>query len=197
MEPPLKFLTKFLFIAIVILLTSRADADIFNFTDIKGFETCLQTQQLKEIETVAGSQQEHWFTQIELQQRCIQNAIKILKSGSFSSANILDYVKTTKRESAHEQSLDLIQVLVEKNLKECNNMEVYSVVKKALSHPQDYPSVQGSYFEKTKQILKFCMKDIEFKKDFIEEKDSTDQYLADNVCQVLLTEKIIKSCAKK
>jgi hypothetical protein len=91
----------------------------------------------------------------------------------------------------------LIEVLAAKDAKACNEMEAYSVLKSALSHPQDYPSAQNSYFEKTKRIVKLCSKDAEFKKDFLEEKDSSESYVATNACAILLAEKAVKSCPKK
>jgi hypothetical protein len=42
--------------------------------------------------------------------------------------------------------------------------------------------------------VKRCLKDGEFKKDFLEEKDSSDSYLAANACTILLEEKLVKSC---
>jgi hypothetical protein len=176
---------------------SQARADIFAFKDLKGFEACLLVHSLKETIQAGGAQQERFLDQPVIQQRCVQSAVKILNKGNPTSANILDFVKTTKRNSAHEQSLDLIGVLAAKDAKACNDMEAYSVLKSALSHPQDYPSAQNSYFEKTKRIVKLCSKDAEFKKDFLEEKDSSESYVATNACAILLAEKAVKSCPKK
>jgi hypothetical protein len=175
----------------------EAHADIFAFKDLKGFEACLRIDNLKESIPAGGAKQERFLDQPEIQQRCVQSAAKILKKGNPTSANILEFVKTTKRNSAHEQSLELIEVLAAKDPKGCNDMEAYSVLKSALSHPQDYPSAQNSYFEKTKGIVKLCSKDAEFKKDFLEEKDSAESYVAANACAILLAEKAVKSCPKK
>ncbi|MEQ1878636.1 MAG: hypothetical protein ABL958_18480, partial [Bdellovibrionia bacterium] len=79
---------------------------------------------------------------------------------------------------------------------ECNNIELYEVLTKALSHPKDYPSPNDSYFDKTKDIVKICVKDKEFKTDFLEEKNSENSYLSANACEILKEEKLVKDCKK-
>jgi hypothetical protein len=42
--------------------------------------------------------------------------------------------------------------------------------------------------------VKRCLKDKEFRKDFLEEQDSSDANISANACQILLEEKLVKSC---
>ena len=88
-------------------------------------------------------------------------------------------------------------MIVEGGLKaECNEMDVYSVLTKSLRHPKDFPSSSNSYFKKVQRIAKTCLKDSEFKKDFMEEKDKPEPYLNENACAILETEKLVSNCKK-
>lgn len=177
--------------------TSMAQGDIFAFQDLAGFEKCLQTDHLVDINKTASGEQGRFIGQGEIQGRCIAKAVKLLTPQNKNKEKLLDFIKTTKRNSAPENSLDLIEVLVNGVRSECNDMEIYGVLLASLSHPKDYPSQTNSYFNKSKKIVQICLQDKEFRKDFTEEKDNANSYLSANACEILLAEKIVKTCKKE
>jgi len=168
-----------------------ANASIFEFKDLKGYEKCLKQDHLLE----KGGGEERILRPVEIQRRCVESAVKHLKAEK-DKKKILDFIKITKRGTGHENAIELVGVLATADAKACNEMEAYEVIRKAISHPKDYPSVIDSYYEDAKAVIKNCMKDAEFKKDFIEEKDSSDSYIADNACAMLMEQKLIKECRK-
>ncbi|HEX4416458.1 MAG TPA: hypothetical protein VH165_01105 [Kofleriaceae bacterium] len=166
-----------------------ASADVFVFKDLDGFEQCMQTDHLVEqVKTDTGSQT-RLLTQEEIQVRCVATGAKLL-AGTKNKDQGLAFVKSTKRLSAPELSLDLIGPLADYAIAACNEMAVYEVILRGLGRSRDGNPI----YAKTRNIVKRCLKDGEFKKDFLEEKDSGDAQVADNACQILLEEKLVKAC---
>ncbi len=179
-------------LALVVLAAAAAPAraDVFAFKDLDGFEKCMQLDHLVEtIKTDKGAQ-----TRVlgpdEIQPRCIEAAAKLLAQAK-NKDMAFDFVKATKRLSAHVNALELINVLVDLSLPHCNQMEVYDVLMEGLEVSKDDT---GPYLKRARAAIKKCLKDKDFKKDFVDEKDSANEYRAANACQILLDEKIVKSC---
>src|SRR5262249_9554103 len=97
-------------------------------------------------------------------------------------------VRVTKRLSAHVNALDPISALVDLSLAACNDIEVYKIV----MTPLDYDV--GALLAKSPSIIKRCLKDKDVKKDFVDEKDSSNQQRAASACKILVEEKLVKSC---
>ena len=178
-------------IAVLVLgvLASRARADVFAFKDLEGFEKCLRTDHLVEKVATQDGEQTRWLSPAEIQLRCIDAAVKLL-SGSKDTDQMREFIKATKRESAHVNAIDLVGVLAAASLPGCNEMEGYEVMLAALSMPKDH----NIYFTKAKRVVKRCLKDPTFRQDFLEEKDSSNTYLSANACAILLEEKLVKAC---
>ena len=171
--------------------TAHAE-DIFAFKDLEGYEKCLNTDHLLESTTTKDGSQKRLLSQIEIQLKCVDAAVKLTQQTK-KKDQMADFIKATKRLSAPENSLDLINVLVDASLPDCNEMAYYEVLTKALSGPREH----SRYFPRAKTVVKKCLKDKQFKADFLEEKDSSNSYLSDNACVILLEEKLVKACPKK
>ena len=145
------------------------------------------------IETVktAKGEQTRVLGPAEIQVRCVDSAVKLL-SGNKDKDTIMSFLEAAKRGTAHENALGLAGLLAEASLPACNDMALYEVLLKALSHPKGAGS--SSYFVRAKSVVKRCLKDPDFKKDFLEEKDSSSAYVGANACAILLEEKLVKSC---
>jgi hypothetical protein len=165
-----------------------AYADIFVFKDQGGFEKCMETDHLVEkVKTDTGSQT-RLLSPEEIQVRCVAAGAKLV-AGTKNKDLALAFVKATRRLSAPENALDLIAPLADFAVAACNEMAVYEVLLRGLSRNK-----ANTMFAKTRGIVKRCLKDAAFKKDFLEEKDSSDATLAANACQILLEEKLVKAC---
>jgi len=167
---------------------STAHADVFAFKDLEGFEKCLRTDHLVETVNTPTGNQKRFLDQTEIQLRCVDAAVTLLAPAK-NKDTMLEFVRATKRESDPENSLDLINLLVDTSLPACNEMAVYEVFTRSLSHPKD-----RFYFVKTKRAVHTCLKDKAFLKDFLEEQASSNTYLSANSCAILLEEKLVKAC---
>ena len=166
-------------------------ADVFNFKDLPGFEQCMQTPHLiEEVKTDQGSQKRQQG-EVEIQMRCIASAVSLLTSLKSQDTNIA-FIHAAKRLTAHENVVDLVGVLADHAPAGCNDLEAYTVLTKALSHPKETGS--ASLFSRTKRVVQRCLKDRQFQADLLEEKDAPNTYLARNVCEILRDEKMVKVC---
>ncbi len=148
---------------------------------------------MEEVLTTAKGLQKKMLSKLDIRDRCVA-AAETLLAKSKDSKKIMEFVQTTKRNSAHEDALGLIRLLVTVDLKSCNDMEVYGVLLKALAHPESHPSINDPYIKGVGKIVTVCLKDAEFKKDFQEEKDNGNSYIAPNACKLLKAAKVEKSC---
>lgn len=171
--------------------TGAARADVFEIKDHESFEKCMTTDHLVETVNTAKGSQAKLLSQGEIQERCIGAGATFLR-GKKDKDVALEFIKTTKRLSAHESALDLVGALAEFAPVGCNDMAGYTVLLRALSFPKD----SGTLFARSKVVIKRCLKDKDFKKDFLEEVDSSDTHVAANSCQILLEEKLVKACKK-
>lgn len=180
-------------VALATLLCSlgTAQADVFEFKDHDGFEKCMTTDHLVETVTTAKGSQARLLSSLEIQQRCITNGVTLVKAKKDQDL-ALEFIKTTKRLSAPENALELVGALAEISPPGCNDMAGYTVLTRALSFPKD----SGTLYGRAKVVIKRCLKDKDFKKDFLEEIDSGDENVAANSCQILLEEKLVKACKK-
>jgi hypothetical protein len=173
---------------------ATAHADVFGFKDLDGYERCLQTDHLVETVKTDKGEQSRMLGPAEIQHRCIESAVKLL-APSKDKDLAMSFVKSTKRLAAPEGSLDLIHVLVDKSLPACNDMAVYEVLNRSLARPKSTDA--KSYFSKARAVAKRCLKDAQYRKDFLEEIDSANAQLSANACELLLEEKLVKSCPAK
>lgn len=188
--------TRASFLVVCLVLAAAASVaraeDPFVFKDLDGYEKCLSTDHLVETTNTRGGSQTRFLGQVEIQLRCVEAAVKLV-SQTKKKDRIADFIKATKRLSAWVNSLDLIDVLVDVSLPECNEMAYYEVMTKALSMPRD----RNVYFTKSRTVVKKCLKNQTFRADFLEEKDSADPDVSENACVILLEEKLVKVCPKK
>lgn len=177
-------------IAIVSLAgTATARAGAFDFKDAEGFEKCMQLDHLIETVKTANGAEHRILTPQEIQPRCVSAAAALVTQLKDKDLG-LECIQITKREAAPETSIELIGATTNLSLPLCNEMAIYEVLLRPLSdgHESDWGK------KKVKPIIKRCLKDSEFKKDFLEEKDAGDATRAANACQILLEEKLVKAC---
>ena len=175
--------------AFVVASVREARADVFAFRDLDGFERCLSLDHLVVTEKTGSGSQTRLLGPIEIQPRCIDAAARLLASEK-SKATVMSYVDAIKRLSAAENSIDLIDLVVKLSLPACDDSEVYDVIARVLERPAS----SGGYVARAKPIIKRCLKDAAFRKDFLEELGSDNKYLAANACDIAREEKLVKSC---
>lgn len=181
-------------VGVIVLMTSSivfAGKSVFNFSDLNGYEKCLRQDHLIETVKTDSGAQTRALDPFEIRARCVQEASKIL-SKEKNPETLMSYLKATKRLSNVENSLEIAQLLANVSSKACNDMDTYLVIKEALSVPKNRGA--DSQLKKADKVVRTCLKDAEFKKDFMEELDSSDAYLKANTCDILLEEKLVKSC---
>jgi hypothetical protein len=179
-------------IAMLLAATGTARADVFAFKDLDGFEKCMQLDHLVEKVNTGKGSQTRVLGPVEIRLRCLESAARLV-SASKDKDLIMSFVKAAKRLSAPENSLDLISALIDTSLPACNDLAVYEVLTKALSYPKD----NSHYLPRARAVVKRCLKDKDFRKDFLEEQDHRDPQVSGNACQILLEEKLVKSCKSK
>jgi hypothetical protein len=113
-----------------------AQADVFELKDHDGFEKCMTTDHLVETVTTAKGSQARLLGSVEIQLRCIENGVMLVKAKKDKDL-ALEFIKTTKRLSAPENALALVGALAELSPPGCNEMAGYTVLTRALSFPRD------------------------------------------------------------
>jgi hypothetical protein len=129
------------------------------------------------------------LTPDEIQPRCVTAAAALVTQAKDKALG-LACLQISRRESGPEASIDLIGALTAVSPPACNDMQAYEVLLRPLS--DGYDTDWGK--NKVKPIIKRCLRDNDFKRDFLEEKDSGDATRAANACRILLEEKLVKSC---
>jgi len=174
--------------AICAAAAGSASADVFAFKDLDGFEKCMALDHLVETVKTDSGAQHRLLGPEEIQPRCVEAAVKLL-TPTKNKELMFEFVKSTKRLSGPVQALPLISLLVDTSVVACNEIENYSVILRPLDDPPD-----RTYFPRSKSIIKRCLKDNDFRKDFLEEKDSENEHRAASACQILIEEKLVKTC---
>lgn len=167
---------------------STARADIFTFTDLEGFEKCLQTEQLLETKKTKDGEQTRLLAQPEIQELCIARAGALLRQQKDAALG-LSLVTATKRLSAPSNALPLVDTLTTFSVASCNELEVYTV----LTHMLEVSKSRG-WFAKASPVVKRCLADKQYRKDFVEELDSPEGELAVHACDLLRQAKLHKTC---
>ncbi len=186
----LPFLVATLLVATFLVATPRvAHADVFAFKNLEGFEKCLQLDHLVEKVNTADGSQTRLLDPVEIQLRCVDAAVK-LAAAKKDKGLTMEFVTATKRLSGAANAIDLTGVLTELSIATCNDMPVYEVFLAALAYSQD----NTFYPQRVRRVVKHCLKDKEFRKDFLEEQDNADAHIAGNACRILLEEKLVKAC---
>ncbi len=180
---------RYLLIVMVVVGTATARADAFAFKDIEGFEKCLQLDHLVESVTTPDGVQSRFLAPLEIQLRCIEAAEKLLAPAK-NKDKLMSFVGAVKRLSAPENSLGLVSLVVDLAVASCNDSEIYDVLVRALEHNGD------AYVVRSTAIVKRCLKDKAFRKDFTDELASSDTNLAAHACEILRDEKLVTSCKR-
>lgn len=170
------------------LLATPAHADLFTFTDVEGFEKCLQTERLLEKTKTSTGEQARIVSQPEIQQRCIGSAAALLRKQKDAALG-LSLVTATKRLSAPSNALPLVDALTTFSIASCNELEAYTV----LTHVLQVPKRRG-WFGKASPVVKRCLADKQYRQDFLEELESPEGELAIHACDLLRQEKLHKTC---
>lgn len=170
-----------------------ASADLFKFTDLKGFEKCLEADHIVDTTKTDTGSQSRFVGELEVKERCIAGAASLLAKEK-NPEKLKEFIKAARRATDPKNALPLVDLLTAASPKSCNDLETYQLLLDALSGPK---STHGdSYYARARKTVKGCLKDADFKKDFTEEKDAANSYLKDNACEILQQEKIVKACPK-
>ena len=131
---------------------------------------------------------------VQIQIQCVKQAAALVDQKKITPQETRNFVVAVRQASAPENAMPLIIRVARQQTAECNESENYKIMLQSLSHPKDYPSTANSYFEKVKTLAKSCLKDKEFQKDFMDELKSDNSYVKANACDILLAEKLVKTC---
>ena len=176
-------------VVIGVAAPARARADVFVFKDLDGFEKCMQLDHLVETVKTDKGEQTRLLRPAEIQGRCVEAGVKVVVAAK-SKELAMSFVVAAKRLGSWVNALDLIGPLEDLSIASCNEMAVYEVLMSGLE-ADDEGSVE---LKKSKAVIKRCLKDAEFKKDFLDEQDSQNARRAAHACQILAEEKLVKSC---
>lgn len=178
----------------IFLLTSAVNADIFVFKDKAGFEACLRNDHLVESVPGGGGKQTKFLNKMDVQERCFTAAEKILSSEK-NAKTVGEWIKTAQKNSHRDNSVGLIGLQVKLDNKTCNDSTNYDVFINIMDAPSSDDSL--SLFQKAKLGIVACLKDKQFKTDFMDEQDSSEgSYRRKNVCDILIAAGAIKVCRK-
>ncbi len=182
-------------LVLLLLLCHTAQASIFSFKDESGYEKCLNTDSIEEISSDGGKMEKRWLHGQELKERCAEKAVALAERQK-DGGKLLEMVELTRRKAGPQLALPLAQHLVKLKISYCNDMKVYDLILKTLQHPVS-TKVAKEDFEQAKKLVASCVKDKEFKTDFIEEQSNGDSFISKNACQILQDLKIVKTCEAK
>ena len=172
------------------VMTAQARADVLEVKDLDGFETCLQLDELLVTVKTATGSQTRLLGNPEIQPRCIASAVQLL-AGTKDQHTVLSFVDAVKRLSAPGNALELVDLVVRRSPAACNDTEVYDVLTSALERPDE---LAGNAIVRARPVVARCLKDKAFRKDFLEEIDSSNRHLAAHACDILRQEKLVTSC---
>ncbi|MCB0405724.1 MAG: hypothetical protein KDD51_13160 [Bdellovibrionales bacterium] len=176
-----------------LFLSRFASADIFAFSNMNGFEACLRNTHLVETTATKTGSQKKYLNKIDIQERCFQKALEHLK-GEKNASTIKQWVQKAFSNSDRANAIDLIGLQVARDNKTCNDSDTYDVFLRILSGPSSKDPL--SLYQRARSAIHTCLKNAQFKSDFLEEQNSTKgSYQYTNVCEILKSEGLIKKCS--
>jgi hypothetical protein len=165
-----------------------AHADVFAFNDVDGFEKCMRVDFLVETVHTKDGDQSRAVDQNEIQARCVEAAAHLVATTRKPDLGIA-LVHSARRLGSSPGALPIADATTAVALPPCNDLELYSTLLEPLSREDNDPLLARS-----RGVIKRCLADRDFRKDFIDEKDSDDAKRATNACRILVEEKLVKSC---
>ncbi len=168
-------------------LTARADA--FVFSDLDGFEKCMQLDHLVETVKTAGGEQTRLLRQPEIQARCATAAVKVVVDAKNKDL-AMSFVLSAKRLGSWPNALALVEPLADLSRAACNEMAIYEVVMEGL----DVEDERSPELKQSRSIVKRCLSDAQFKTDFLDEQVSENPHRVAHACRILTEEKLVKTC---
>jgi hypothetical protein len=172
---------------VLVTLASPARADVFDFTDLDGFEACLDLDHLIVTVRTADGAQTRFLGPEEIQPRCVDAAVHLLAAAKRPDA-VLPFVVAAKRGTAWENALDLVEFVTRIAPATCDDTEVYEVIARVLERPD------SKYVTRAKPIATRCLKDNAFRTDFVDELKSHEGHLAEHACDILVAAHLVKAC---
>lgn len=178
-------------IALALAVTGgAARADVFAFGDVEGFEKCMRLDFLVETVHTKDGDQSRALDADEIQARCVDAAAHLVAASRKPDLGVA-LVHSAGRLGPSQRALPIADATIALALAPCNDIEVYRTLLEPLSNDGGEP-----WRSRARGPIKRCLGDRDFRKDFIDEKDSDDGKRAANVCQILLDEKILKTCMR-
>jgi hypothetical protein len=167
--------------------TAYADGDVFRFHDLAGFQACLALDHLVVTVNTGSGTQTQFLGPTEIQPRCVSAAVQLLAPAK-KATDVTGYVAATLRASVAANAIDLVDLVARVELVGCNDTNAYEVLARVLENPP------GADVSRAKVVVKRCLKDATFRKDFRDELHSGDKHLAANACEILREEKLVSNC---
>jgi hypothetical protein len=174
-------------IAAVLAAAGPAHADAFGFTDHDGFVACMRLDHLVESVKLGDRVETRVLGPDEIQPRCVAAAATLV-ARTKDSALGLACVSSTAQLATAALALPLVSASIDVSLPLCNDSEVYAVLLQPLSSgfTTNLPAATA--------IVKRCLKNKDFRTDFLDELNSSDDTRAENACRIARDEKLVKSC---
>jgi hypothetical protein len=165
--------------------------DVFQFSDIKGYERCLRQDVVVESHQSGDDTTHRLVDQTEINEKCIGHARELLQKKPKDAAFAKEMVQTTVQVTTEKtNAIWLLGAIFEHDVKACNDSNYYAVLLRALQ------TSTGSdpEFKEAKKVVSTCLKDADFKKDFSEEGANNDATIKKNACAILKAHSIKGSC---
>jgi hypothetical protein len=174
-----------------IFVAGNAAADIFDIKNEQNFTDCMSSDHL--IETKGDKvKQSKYLSSLDIQERCISAAKKHLAKEKDPKV-IANWIAISNKYSHRDNAIDLIGLQVKLAVKTCNDKDIYDRVMSIMAMPSKKDP--ESLYQRGWNVIRTCLKDKQFKEDFMDEQDSSkSSYQYTNVCEVLMGEKLIKKC---
>nr|HEX4316032.1 hypothetical protein [Kofleriaceae bacterium] len=164
-----------------------AHADAFGFTDHAGFVACMQLDHLVESVKLGDRVETRVLGPDEIQPRCVATAAALVTRTKDSALGLAS-TKSTVQLATAALALPLASATIDVSLPACNDGDLYSALLQPLSdgYTTNLPAATP--------IIKRCLKNKDFKTDFLDELKSGDDVRAGNACRIARDEKLVKSC---
>jgi hypothetical protein len=174
---------------------AMASGSLFEFKDAEGFEKCLSIQSMMEKTNTANGFEKRSLEPWEIQERCAKAAADRVAQDANKKSR-LEYLRLSKARAVPETALFVVDALATADPAFCNEMAAYEILTELLSQPDSTTPSYRKRMERTRKTVNRCLKDKQFRSDFLEEKDSpASKYLQANACQILKDAKMVNQCS--
>jgi hypothetical protein len=164
--------------------------------DLATLQNCFAIQPYSTKEDRNGKVTETVVSADQIQSQCTDKAVELAKQQSHQTSSVMGIAEVVRKNRSPEESLKVFRIAVEndQSLNSCDDSHLFKALKAGLSHPQNFPNKEVSYFSMASQIVRICQKNSRFLTDIKGEVENSDSYLRTNLCTILKELKIQNSC---